>query len=629
MKTSIKLSFCVFSVFFALILSAGKIGPGVAEYKGNPLSFETGSHDYFVMFKSLLDNTAEANLENPQANACKEKSSFNLSSANIPADALIDRAFLVWTSAIDKDKFDFDTDNSVTLSFEHSDKKITHTAPITASRIAKLNDPLQDFEFEGFTNTDGGYFTYRVEVTDFFNEIHKKGNAEALASDGAALLGSYTVSDMQCSQDINYVAGTSMMGGWSIILVYKSETVRPKKIYIYSGFQMYQYEQAPIDVSDFVFPSEPTVKLTLMALEGDPNLVNPHKFETPEGLYLKGEGDDEGTALLSNKCNPQLEAQEYDETIVYTEVYNSISSVYDWNSGTPQCIGGDPGKLDLTTLEYGIDVDTFIFNNKLGGTKLDMGDKTMRLTVSTNEDTIYTNFLVLSVDTKAPDFDIKDKREKNFCSCSKEKDKFCLKLPFYYTITVQNNGTNPAKNVTVADPLPKDLKYIAGTAEIGKRLESTGNKIVWEAVADDAGAFPFQKAKIVAETMRPCGSDSCDTVFVRFQVQPSEALNKSAKIDNSASISADEMTPYKTNSDVPLRLRADNSCVQECKPDRCSPECGGCGETLPDENLGNDSDQASDNNSGNNDSDTNSTQDSDNTAISGGDESSCGCSVIK
>ncbi len=629
--------FLVFVLFAASVFAEGRpIGPGVSVLDGKELKWENGSHDYFVMFKSSITYEGTSlDKKNPQANTCLSSSTFEMKPEYIPEDAYVEAAYLVWMNTTEPDGgLHVPVPNSVGLEFKNNDSTIVQSANIVASRDGTSGDGPHDFTFEGVNcGVATGYYTYRVDVTDFFKEIHKKGDSAELQKDAEALIGNYTVSGIPCSAYVEYKT-VAMSGGWSIILIYKSEKVTPKRIYLYNGFSDYLDSETEIPITDFYLPIDPLIRMTLMTGEGDPDLVN--MSQKPEGLFIKGEQANDFVPVYDD-CNPRMKKDEWGKILEYTEIYSSISNIIPWNSDTPVCLGGTPGAFDLSTMEYGIDVDTFVINpsNEKYKGQLNFEDTSLTLKVSANYDRIVTNYLIVSVDTKTPSFDIPGKREKDFCSCSKNKDYFCKEQPFYYFIRVQNWGKDIAKNVTFKDVLPPEVKYIAGTTEIGRK-KSTDTKMVWEKVADKNGEFPFTAGGSVESEMKPCIKEPCDTAFIRFQVQPVAGLDKSAVIKNEGVLEGTDVASYRTNNGVALRLRLDSSCDSSCTPDRCSESCGGCGNE-PDPVVDNDTvNPTSDSDTTLVDSDSKTENDSSNPSNSADsdvvnivtDETGCGCSVI-
>lgn len=446
--------FLLMAVIFSLLPAFGytgtTIGPEVSELNGKKLQWGTGQFDYFVMFKSLMSNEIRDLCEpvdniggvynvgcdfsyNPEPDTCLSSSTFRLTNRHIPEDALIEAAYLVWTVSVDPNNIH--TDNTAMLDFRSDDGIIRESAEIAAPRVGELGtdaDPKQqDFTFEGiaFENNGlitGGTYTYRVDITDFFNRIHAKGHELGYESesDGIPLYGNYTVSGIDCTNDQQYLSrvdntsyspttySSTVIAGWSIITVYRSSKVSPKMVYIYNGFNQSGSQYADLGISGFEFPDKPVVKITLAAHEGDPGFAFASGCGTgiedttcpSEGLQVTGETTPpESSVFLYDECNPAKNQDSDGNPFNYTETYNSISSTYGWQDALPTCVGGDPNDPDPNTLEYTMDVDTFLLDagtNTFFDEQFKQGDTSMFIRIGTNRDLIYTNYMVVSVSTK-------------------------------------------------------------------------------------------------------------------------------------------------------------------------------------------------------------------------------------
>ena len=410
--------FLLFMFFVPAMLFAaiGDNGISVAP-DGTTLKWEEGKWDFFIMHKSLLERSPE-NLTNspetnPQADTCIDPavgSTYTLTSKHIPDDADIDRAFLVWLSAYDPENLEGNTDNSVTLTFTNkADPSITLTQEVTASKQGNLaTTQLGDFEYEAL-NVPGdsnlgptGFYTYRVEVSGFMKEIIAKGAAKGMKP-GETLYGDYNVKGLDdCSNHENYLNTSGLVGGWALPLIYKSSHVFAKKIYFYHGLASYHVQSNTIKVSGFKLPDEAYIKLGLVVFEGDPGLANSLYPNNPEGLRISSQQNPENFNLISNKCNPQK-----DSPLVYTEVFNSISSIYGWKDKEETCIGNPDDPLDPENpIEYAIDADMFLINTRTY--PLNKDDTEFNIKIGANQDGIYTNFLIISVDTYRPEYDSDD-----------------------------------------------------------------------------------------------------------------------------------------------------------------------------------------------------------------------------
>ena len=597
----------IFCIPMLLSAAIGDTGISV-DSNGNQIKWEEGAWDFFIMHKSLIQQvTGEASTTagNPQADTCIDLnvgSTYRLTSKHIPPDADVDRAFLVWLAPQDPDNMNGNTDNSVTLTFTNSsDPSITATKEVTASIQGNLaTTQLGSFEYEALNMPDAtsgqtGVYTYRVEVSDFMKEIIKMGEAKGM-NPGEALYGDYNVKGMDCSNHQNYLATSGLVGGWALPFVYTSAHINPKKIYFYHGLAAYRFQAAFLTVAGFELPAEAVIKLGFVVHEGDPGLASRTGTSIlgqaePEAIGISGFSNPTDYALLFNDCNPPKNVDSTGLAFNYTEIYNSISSIFSWeNSDEYWCIGDplNPASLE-NPLEYAIDADILVIDAGPTGPfygKFNKGDTQFGLKIGANQDQVYTNFLVVSVDTKAPKFDIPsnpktpDGREKNYCSCSEDADAVCADRPFYYTIKIQNWGENQAGNVTLQDTLPQQVDYVPGTTEIATKFNADGLGTDWEPVEDVNGGFPFASAKTIADVMTVhCDKlnepDYCsEGAWVRFVVKPKSNLSKNEVIRNTAVITGDGM-PYNSNSNIPLRLKLGKCpAVTECElPPKM--QCGG------------------------------------------------------
>ncbi len=583
---------------------------------GNPSkSFVDGAFNYFVMFNSLLDDTKDYSTQESakyNGDVCIASSKFQLTDTHIPVDAIGETAYVTWMEAVDPSKLNAAPNNKVHIKFTSADgKTVIETDAIGESKTNATTEE-HSFGYEAISYEDNyldpkddcstqattelvkatvAYYTYRVEVTSFFAEILKAGRALG-KFDGDAYLGTYEVSrDVNaCTAHSYYKCRTTMVSNWAIFFVYVSEKVSAKKVYFYNGLAAVNHNVQDINISGFEFPLDASVRLSFMVAEGDSanqtsmeQLDNGSKIPAkyPENVFIKGPEASEPYAL-HDICNEE-KTQTTDVIPVgyfYTEIYNSNSSIPNFDGTSIECRKGQKG----TDIYYGVDVDTFILNKEVDATltnHLTIGQESLKVTMSVNQDMIFTNFIALAIDTKTPTWDIPNKREKDVCSCSTQKDKVCSDRGFYYTIEIKNSGQNIAKNVTLEDTLPSgDMKYVPGTTTIYKDEK-------WTAVADDAGGvFPYKSAKVVVAEMLPTDK----SIWVKFKVEPvGTTFPKAGVLENWATIKSTEGDAYKTNSRKALVLRVDNSCVPiaqcaDADPKTCpAPEgcvgadCGGGG----------------------------------------------------
>ena len=606
------------------------IGPEVSKLDGRKLQWEAGSYDYFVMFKSLIANnfrtlcstvSEEESLgcdwdNNPEGDTCLQSSTFELKSNHIPEDAYVEAAYLVWSGSVDPDVAALPVSNTATLTFNSKGGDVYVSETVAALRKGSLgtdtNPGQQDFSFEGMGYEDGGTivggnYTYRVDVTDIFKQIHDLGREAGHTSDGVSLIGYYTVGDVVCSDDPAYISqikgygtySSSVIGGWSIIFVYRSVHLDPKMVCIYNGFSSYQFQEQDIPISGFEFPEKPEVKVTVHSLEGDPGISFATEVQCgegftagpcpPEGLSVTGETTGyTDFVILQNDCNPPKYQDTNGTAFNYSETYNSISSMWGFESLFPECIGGNPSNPDPDALEYTMDVDTFVMNaasDTVFDDQFKKGDKNMFFRLGANGDYVYTNFMVVSVDTQASKFDIPVNddtptgRENIYCGCSTQPDAVCFDYPFYYAVKIQNWGDDISTNVTIRDNISSKVSYVSGTTRMCKEWESANVCSKWKKIEDGSGgSFPLAQPYKIADSLAACNKDTSEcpeTIMVRFKVKPSDVLHENDIIENTAFISDNSGKVYRTNTAIPLRL-VSGSCpsVSECEnPDLA--DCGG------------------------------------------------------
>lgn len=419
--------FIVFLPFF-IFAAIGDNDISVAP-DGTQLKWDEGNWDFFIMHKTLIDRvTGEANdantaTTNPQGDTFKDSSTFKLTSKHIPTDAEIDRAFLVWLSTQDPDNLSGTTDHSVTLTFTNAgDPTFILKKEVTASKQGNLaTTQVGDFEYEALNMPDSsvgntGVYTYRVEISDFMKEIVTKGKAKGMET-GMALYGDYTVSDMDGSNHQNYLSTSGLVGGWFIPFVYTSPKISTKKIYFYHGLANYRFQSNTIEVSGFKLPDNAFIKLGLVVFEGDPGLANSVTGSAlpaePESLSVSGQSNPDNFAPLLNDCNPAKSQDSTGRAFNYTEIFNSISSVYGWEDNDYYWCAGDMKNLLSTSnpLEYAMDADVFVVDASPEGPfhgMFEKGDRRFNIKIGANQDMVYTNMLLVSVETQKSETDTGD-----------------------------------------------------------------------------------------------------------------------------------------------------------------------------------------------------------------------------
>ena len=528
------LKLLILNVLFAGVLGAAPIS--------NIPTFEyEGAYDYFILSKSLLKNTEAFSAYEPQGDTSigVEGASDFLLESDIPKDAVVEQAFLVWFASVnDSDKMLF-ADNQVTFMTPDG---VDHT--VIASLQGNTASP-QSFEFESYYKTGYYYYIYRVDVTDIISKFqHSSENGEI-----RSLAGEYKVSGVDDIYDCalsgknhNYCVNASMIGGWQLVLVYGSSQIARKRIYLYHGLTWSantSFNPTTINITNFELPEKAAVKVSFVTADGDDYIAYPEYLKiqgglAPEKLTLGEVGD--------NVCNP------------LNQPFNSKFRTVNHRGEQSECREELSFDVDTFFLQYDETVEDGIVNPHV-----QYGTNSMNFYIETGNDIVLTNYVILSVDTRLPAFDIPEQNEKFLLTTTGEENKVCKDTVFGYQIVVENHGQEPAEFVMVSDVLKDRQTYIPGTFQI----DYSGTGKCFEDYPDNGG-FPLQTGLMVADKMEICQDESnCERVLMRFLVKMPEDSPKNASFTNTASIwdskTGDEAA-YRTNQGLPVRATLASSC---------------------------------------------------------------------
>ena len=500
-----------------------------------------GAYDYFILSKSLLANTGAYSSYEPQGDTSigAQGASDFLLETDIPKDAVVEQAFLVWFASVnDADKMMF-TDNQVTLMTPDGED---HT--VTASLQGNSASP-QGFEFESIYRSGYYYYVYRVDVTDIIADYqYDKETGER-----KSLVGEYKVSGVddiydcaQSGETHNYCKMASMIGGWQLVLIYGSSQIARKRLYLYNGMTWSSNTiglAQPITVGNFELPEQASVKVSFVTADGDDYVKYPEYLKVQGGLATEqltlGEvGDD--------ACNP------------LNQPFNSKFRTVNHKGEVSECREELSFDIDTFFLQYDPETPDSIINPHV-----QYGTIAMNFYIETGSDIVLTNYVILSVDTRLPAFDIPEKNEKFLLTTTGEENKVCKGTAFGYEIVVENHGQEPAEFVMVSDVLTDRQTYIPGTFQI----DYTGTGKCYEDYPD-GGGFPLQAGIMVADKMEICqDASNCDRVLLRFLVKTPEDSPKNASFKNVANIwdsKTGEGAAYKTNQGLSVRSTFAASC---------------------------------------------------------------------
>jgi uncharacterized repeat protein (TIGR01451 family) len=575
------------------------------------LVFE-GAFDYFILGKSLLANTGVFGPEQyePQGDTSLgvEGTTAILKNDDLPPDALVEKAFLIWFASVNDQDPAMLTDNEVTLVLPDGSE---HT--VTASMQGNSFAPAT-LEFDSYHKSGYYYYTYRVDITEILSNYQ-------LSDAGAGTIpleGNYSVKGVDdiwdCVKASNhkYCNSASMVGGWQILFIYGSHKIARKRLYLYHGVDWSsntKLNPKPINVANFELPEMASVKVSFVTMDGD------DVPSAPESLEMIGEFAQNNLILGEfgdGACNP------------LDQPFNSKHRTYNYKGEPSECIEELSFDIDTFFLQYDPD-NTESFINP----HIEYGTTWFNFFIKTGADIILTNYVMLSVDTRLPAFDIPDANEKFVFSQSDDSSKVCHDRPFYYEIRIENHGHEPAINVEVKDNIYVELKYVPGSTQIDR----TGTGKCYEPVDDISGESPLTYGFKVADTLEICQDpDNCDSILVRFKVEPQNPP-KHAMFSNTALIydekSGGHENAYRSNQGLPARTTVDFECDENIVElyTKESMSCDGAVD-LEDPSK----DEEKEDNGDSEESDKND-KESDNKEDSGSDnnledESACSCNII-
>ena len=601
----------LFKVFFLILIFTLSVS---ALPMSNFPTFEyEGAFDYFILSNSLLLDTADHSSYEPQGDTSigVTGSSDTLLATDIPGDAAVEKAFLVWFASVDDSENMAFTDNAVTLTTPDGNEHEV-TASLQGNTVS-----IQGFEFESYYKSGYYYYVYRVDVTDIISDFQYDPDTGEMNS----LAGEYNVKGVDDIYDCQlsgtshaYCSSASMIGGWQLILIYGSSEIARKRLYIYNGMDWSsntKLNPTTVNITNFELPENAAVKISFVTSDGDDYAPAPESLELQGGLapqaMVLGE-------IGENSCNP------------LDQPFNSKFRKFNYKGEQSDCLQQLSFDVDTYYLQYDPDMPDSIINPHV-----QYGTNSMNFYIKTGADIVLTNYLILSVDTRLPAFDIPEKNEKFLLTPLSQKDKVCPQTIFGYQIVVENHGHEPAENVIVKDVVSGLQDYIPGTFQI----DTTGTGTCFQDFDDNDG-FPLTNGLTISETMEICQDETnCDRVLMRFLVKPGENAQKNTAFENSAQIwdgKTGEAQAYRTNQGLAVRATFDNDCEPmdetTVKNQLYTPESMACGGEVeqPDDETG---DTGNTGNTGNTADDTaDSGSDSEVSDDYYEDSVGCSCSVV-
>jgi len=245
MKRAI-LSIIFATIVFPLLLVAGSaVKTDISVYEDEALLWKNGAYGYHIIYKNISD----------------DESWYVLNNGDVPADFYIERAFLIWGSKQPKElEFNY-TNNFAEIVFSHYEDKFSVDRTVTAEPY-KINEH-KGFVFDSFEDN----YSYRIDITDFFDEIRNEGRFRGLMFDGKSLAGKYEVSEF-------YSDDNKEGAFWAIVLIYKSAFLNNSAIMVHDGIGVLDESLESVNPQDFGCEKDEVKGCTLLTDKGLFNLAD-------------------------------------------------------------------------------------------------------------------------------------------------------------------------------------------------------------------------------------------------------------------------------------------------------------------------------------------------------------------
>ncbi len=232
------------------------VNTDVSVYEDEELLWSNGAYGYYVMYKNIAD----------------DDSGYIFNKGDVPPDSYVERAFLIW-GAKQPDELEFDdTNNSAKIVFYHYEDNFSADRDVTATPY-KIGGH-KGFVFDFFEE----HYSYRIDITDFFNEISYEGKFWGIVYDSESLAGKYEVSEF-------YSNDNKEGAFWAIILIYKSAFLNNSEIKIHDGVGLLDDFSHSLNPEDFGCEKDEIKGCSLLTNQGLFNIFDPD-IKTPSVTNL-------------------------------------------------------------------------------------------------------------------------------------------------------------------------------------------------------------------------------------------------------------------------------------------------------------------------------------------------------
>ena len=297
-------------------------------------------------------------------------------SVTIPSGATIEAAYLYWAGSGSTPDYDVTFDGNAISA----DTNRRYTA-----------------NFGG-----AGFFS---EVADVTSIVAAKGTGTQTFS-----FSGLTVSDNYWT----YCSNQTVLGGWSLLIIYSAPSEDFRVLNLYEGFQQYQNSSITLNLTNFQIPST---------------------FTSGKVAYITWEGDDTlgGTAESYSFNNGNTTIDLNQGTTAENNPYNSASTI------------------DGDSHSYGVDFDAYTLTSP----DIFAGETTASSIYSSGQDLVFLSAEVLSV-PNSPTTDLSVTLAHNGTFVKGQNGS--------YNVAVTNNGPMDEPGpITVTDTLPAGLTYVSGS----------------------------------------------------------------------------------------------------------------------------------------------------------------------
>ncbi|MFT5592600.1 MAG: hypothetical protein ACI8SR_000959 [Oceanicoccus sp.] len=305
-------------------------------------------------------------------NACTRGTTSSNPLSTIPLSAKIKKAYLYWAASSSNSTY---TDNYVTLNNQG----------ITADRT--------------YTDSSGSSYYYGA-TSDITNIIKASRNT------------TYTVGNLDIYASTSRCSTQTVLGGWSILVIYEDDAEDFSVLNVYEGFQYFQRDAAisslTLTPSNFKLPTNPKGQHAHITWEGDDTIGN-------DGEGLTFEGNDLYDSINGN---------------------NALGNQFDSYSNIE---GG------LTT--YGVDIDSYDVS-----AYLNEGATSVSTTYTARQDGVLLTAEIINVSNiPVADLAVSTSNSTGWMQGSTVTKKF----------TISNNGPNdvPTQSVRFTTTLPSQLSF--------------------------------------------------------------------------------------------------------------------------------------------------------------------------